>query len=212
MLEIFVQRCDGLTPTSSPSGLSNSIAMTARQLLDSSDKPDAQIRHLQLVKKLWSMTKSVLYDTWLPSNAEIILAAVLRRNFTLHDDKVLKEWSDLCADLISVGVPTLLHVLYFQSERRERVEVLRQLWTVLAKMWQVIDHEITWDDLVTLLVIPFGSVVVQSLDQNVHPAIALGYFRLRNSTSGKAYSETPSNWQNIHLDLITPSSGFSFSG
>ena len=186
--------------------------MTARQLLDSSDRPDAQIRHLQLLKKLWSMTKSVLYDTWLPSNAEIILAAVLRRNFALDDDNVLKEWSGLCADLISVGVPTLLHVLYFQSERRERVEVLRQLWTVLAKMWQVIDHEITWDDLVTLLVIPFGSVVVQSLDQNVYPVIARGYFRLRNSNSGKAYSEMPSDWQKIHPDLITPSSDFSLSG
>ena len=187
--------------------------MTARQLLDSSDKLDAQIRHLQLVKKLWSMTKSVLYDTWLPSNAEIILAAVLKHNFTLHDDTVRKEWSDLCADLISVGVPTLLHVLYFQSERREQVEALRHLWTVLAKMWQVIDHEITWDDLVTLLVIPFGSVVVQSLAQNVfHPLIEHGNYPLRNSTSGRAYSEMPSDWQNIRPDLITTSLGFSLSG
>lgn len=138
--------------------------MTARQLLDVSDKPDAQIQHLRLVKKLWSMTKIVLYDTWLPSNAEIILAAVLRCNFVLHDDDVREAWSDLCADLISVGVPTLLHVVYFQSERRERVEVLRQLWMVLVKTWQVIDHETTWDDLVTLLVVPFGSVAAHFLE------------------------------------------------
>jgi hypothetical protein len=114
------------------------------------------------------MIKIVLYDTWLPSNAEIILAAVLKCNFVLHDDDVREVWSDLCADLISVGVPTLLHVVYFQSERRERVEVLRQLWTVLVKTWQVIDHGTTWDDLVTLLVIPFGSVVAQFLNQNVY--------------------------------------------
>jgi hypothetical protein len=105
---------------------------------------------------MWSITKNVLYDTWLPSNAEIILAAVLKRNFTLDDGEVRQAWSDLCAELVSVGVPTLMHVVYFQSEKREQVEVLRQLWTVLARTWQVIDHGTTWDDLVTLLVIPFG--------------------------------------------------------
>ena len=130
--------------------------MIAAQLLDATDAPNVQIRHLKFVKKVWSMTKSVLYDTWLPSNAEIILAAVLKRNFILSDDSVRKVWSDLCAELISVGVPTLLHILYFQSERKEQVEVLRQLWAVLVRTWHIIDHGTTWDDLITLLVVPFG--------------------------------------------------------
>ncbi|KAF8628189.1 hypothetical protein AX15_004051 [Amanita polypyramis BW_CC] len=167
LLEIFVQRCDSLTPTTSPSGLSSSIAMIAGQLLDASDSPDVQIRHLQFVKKVWTSTKSVLYDTWLPSNAEIILAAILKRNFILSDDGVRKAWSELCADLIAVGVPTLLHVVYFQSERKEQVEVLKQLWAVLVRTWHTIDHDIAWDDLVTLLVVPFKAwkLSTQEFDQ-----------------------------------------------
>ncbi|KAK2465736.1 hypothetical protein APHAL10511_002280 [Amanita phalloides] len=188
LLEIFVQRCDGLTPTSSPSGLSSTVAIVAGQLLDASGEPDAQIRHLQFVKKVWSMTKSVLYDTWLPSNAEIILAAVLKRPYTLSDDGVKKVWSDLCADLISVGVPTLLHIIYFQSERREQVEVLRQLWTVLIRTWQIIDHGTTWDDLVTLLVVPFGTWRLSTEEAGMWESLLNNAVKLagRSSASGNA--------------------------
>ncbi|KAM6493968.1 hypothetical protein JOM56_010329 [Amanita muscaria] len=186
LLEIFVQRCDSLTPTSSPTGLSNSVVFLAGQLLDVSDVPDVQVRHLQFTKRMWSITKNVLYDTWLPSNAEIILAAVLKRNFTLDDGEVRQAWSDLCAELVSVGVPTLMHVVYFQSEKREQVEVLRQLWTVLARTWQVIDHATTWDDLVTLLVIPFGA------------------WRL----STQAFQQ----WESILMDAVRLAGGSSASG
>jgi hypothetical protein len=103
LLEIFVQRCDSLTPTSSPTGLSSSVVMLASKLLDVSDEPKVQVCHLRFVKKMWALTKNVLYDTWLPSNAEIILAAVLKRNFALGDGDVRSAWSDLCAELVSVG-------------------------------------------------------------------------------------------------------------
>ncbi|KAF8636204.1 hypothetical protein AX17_003691 [Amanita inopinata Kibby_2008] len=155
LLEMYVQVYNSQSLSSSPTALSTTIARVVSQLFNSSDLPHFQVRSLQFVKKLWSMTKDVLYDTWLPPNAEIILTAVLKHKFALDNDGVKSAWGNLCTDLISIGIPTLLHVVYFKSEQQQETEVLRQLWSILARTWQIINCTMSWEDLVTLAVIPF---------------------------------------------------------
>lgn len=97
--------------------------------------------------------KNVFATSWLP--AEKILANVLKVNFFLEEEEIKAAWSDLCADLISVGIPTLLHVMSTGSEGQK---VTRQLWTVVAKTWQVPDEKAHWEELISFLVIPLKSV------------------------------------------------------
>ncbi|KAG5650105.1 hypothetical protein H0H81_000746 [Sphagnurus paluster] len=114
---------------------------------------DQELQRLTAAKKLWSVMKNVFSASWLP--AESILAAVLAINFTLQDDAVRSLWSHLCADLISTGIPTVMHVIFTRSERTEGREVTRQLWTVLAKTWQFSNEMVNWQQLTAFLSIPF---------------------------------------------------------
>jgi len=98
---------------------------------------------------------NVFSSSWLAPPAEIILAAVLQRNFTLIDEDVKVAWSQLCAELISVGIPTLLHIVNVRSGYTEGLQVTRQLWMVLAKAVQDPDDYVDWDDVICFLVIPF---------------------------------------------------------
>lgn len=128
-----------------------------------------------------STSSSVAHgDSVLSQPAEIILASVLKVKFDLGVEEVKTQWSELCAGLVRVGVPTLLHVLCHwgsggdngvdnqqtSQEREERevqmeVEVARQLWGVLGRQLvggkaDVQFHH--WTEMMTFLLIPFGSV------------------------------------------------------
>jgi hypothetical protein len=112
--------------------------------------------------------RNVFIKTWLPSPAERILASLLKKRFDLSNEIVKIYWSRLCAELISVGIPTLLHVLHTKSlsPSQEGMEVTRRLWAVLAKNAgglghgsgdvDVPDDSGNWMNLVQLLVMPFG--------------------------------------------------------
>lgn len=113
--------------------------------------------------------KHVFTQRWLPSPAERILASLLKRRFDLADERVKGCWSRLCAELISVGTPTLLHVLHTKTlspsqEERAEMEVTRRLWAVLAETMGGLGRgddgvlEGDWTNLVQLLVMPFGLV------------------------------------------------------
>jgi flagellar biosynthesis regulator FlaF len=130
------------------------VSSIVAQFLVRPDGPTAQLRHLRFVQKLWGVMKNVFSGSWLSPPAEIILSAVLKVNFTLADEDVQLAWSQLCADLISVGVPTLLHIVSIRSGRTEGLQVTRQLWTVLAKALQSPDDYVHWDDVLCSLVIP----------------------------------------------------------
>ncbi|CAA7269069.1 unnamed protein product [Cyclocybe aegerita] len=123
------------------------------------DVPDAQARYLAFINKLWSVLKNVFAPSWLSSPAEIILASLLKKQFTLSDDQVRTSWSQLCADLISVGMPSLLHVLHVRSESQEGAEVTRQLWTILARDRLAADGD-DWLELLYLLPMPFGTWIM----------------------------------------------------
>jgi hypothetical protein len=119
------------------------------------DLSGANINHLTLLKKLWNVLKNIFSSLWLESPAEIILAAVLMRQFSFQDEQVKIGWSELCADLISVGIPSLLHIIHSRSEFKQGLEVTRQLWTVLAKAWHDPDEGVPWGNLVAFLAIPY---------------------------------------------------------
>ena len=119
------------------------------------DDPKAQLWRIQFVQKLWGVMGNVFSSSWLSPPAEIILSAVLKRNFTLADEDVKLAWSQLCADFISVGIPTLLHVVNVRSGYAEGLQVTRQLWMILARSFQTPDDYVHWDDVICLLTIPF---------------------------------------------------------
>lgn len=99
--------------------------------------------------------KNVFKSSWLCSPAEIILATLLEKQFSFVDGQVKDLWSQLCADLIAVGIPTVLHVLHVRSESREDIDVTRQLWFILASYGLATGDE-DWMSLLCFLVMPFG--------------------------------------------------------
>jgi len=98
--------------------------------------------------------ENVFTSASLSSPAEVILASLLTKQFSLSDDEVKELWSQLCADLISVGIPTLLHVLHRRSESQEGPEVTRQLWVLLAENGPLASSEEDWMHLLHFLAMP----------------------------------------------------------
>ena len=115
----------------------------------------AQARYLLFIGKLWGVMKNVFNSSWLCSPAEIILATLLEKHFSFSDGQVKDLWSQLCTDLIAVGIPTVLHVLHVRGENQEDTEVTRQLWLILASDGPATCEE-DWISLLHFLVIPFG--------------------------------------------------------
>ncbi|GLB45466.1 hypothetical protein LshimejAT787_2300260 [Lyophyllum shimeji] len=147
---------------------------------------DVQVRRIVTVTKLWAVMRNVYSTSWLP--AESILAGALRVKFSLDEESVRGAWSQLCADLISVGIPTLLHVIFTRSERKEEREVTRALWVVLARTWQDADDRVHWDELASFLVIPFKAWVMtdgelELWESTLRTAIALA----RSISMGSAH-------------------------
>ncbi|KAF8158535.1 hypothetical protein B0H34DRAFT_807999 [Crassisporium funariophilum] len=140
----------------SPSIFAGKVASIVAGFSMPSDQTHAQARYLSFVSQLWATMKTVLAPASLSSPAEIILASLLKKQFALSDDVVKELWSQLCGDLMSVGIPTLLHVLHVRSESQEGTEVTRQLWLVLASNGPLRDVDEDWADLLCFLVMPFG--------------------------------------------------------
>jgi len=133
------------------------------------DTPEAQTSYLSTMAKLWTVVKNVFTKSWLSSPAERILASLLKKQFDLSDENVKNLWSRICAELVSVGVPTLLHVLHTRtlSPSQEGKEVTRHLWSVLAEHDERLGRdsqgddnvpEGDWMELVHLLAMPIGFV------------------------------------------------------
>jgi hypothetical protein len=120
--------------------------------------------------------KNVFASSWLPCPAEHILRRVLfwtGTKWVLGDERVRGAWGVLCADLVGaadVGGAFLLDVLEgggggdeTPTERRKRSEevgvddeVKRELWGVLANTWKGRQGDVSWEDAVRFLGIPFG--------------------------------------------------------
>ena len=133
------------------------------------ETPRSQARYLNTISELWTVMRNVFNKKWLPSPAERILASLLNKRFDLSDETVKSYWSRLCAELISFGIPTLLHVLHTKtmSPSQEEAELSKHLWVVLAenegRFGDTEDvPEDDWTYLVQLLALPFGSVAYMS--------------------------------------------------
>ncbi|KAH6912731.1 hypothetical protein BKA70DRAFT_1218862 [Coprinopsis sp. MPI-PUGE-AT-0042] len=143
---------------------------------------DAQLWRLAFIKRIWRVFGNVFTpsDPPVPSGvashttlnakgntadalllaSEIILASLLSGPFGLDMAEVKNAWSDLCSDLVGVGVShTLLHVLW--NRRTEAVaseEVVKGLWDVVGRRYAVgTGGQENWVDLVAFLTIPFLS-------------------------------------------------------
>ncbi|KDR82379.1 hypothetical protein GALMADRAFT_237661 [Galerina marginata CBS 339.88] len=141
---------------SASSSFAHKVASIVNTLSIPLDTFEMHRRYLALIGKLWAVMRNVFTTTWLSSPAEMILASLLQKQFTLSDEHVRELWSQLCGDLISVGIPTLLHVLHRRSESQEEAEVTRQLWLVLAEHGPLVKVDENWGDLLQFLVMPFG--------------------------------------------------------
>jgi hypothetical protein len=113
-----------------------------------------QIHHLSLVKQLWTVMKNVFSAAWTPDPAETILATILEHNHDISDARVKSIWSNLCSDLVTACDPAFLVSLCIQNEHRRETKLKRQLWTILAKVWQSSGVKFTWQDAVLFLAIP----------------------------------------------------------
>lgn len=65
-------------------------------------------------------------------------------------------WTQLCGDLIAIGVPPLLHALHVRNGDQEDNEVRKRLWAVVAEKGPSISADIKWQDLIQYLAMPFG--------------------------------------------------------
>jgi hypothetical protein len=57
---------------------------------------------------------------------------LLNKHFAFTDGRVKVLWGQHSADLVAVGIPTVLHVLHVRSESQD-TEGTSQLWLILAK-------------------------------------------------------------------------------
>lgn len=148
-----------LTPNSTSLSISPS---TAEQITDiligfitRTENTVDQFRQLHLVQKLWSVVTQTYGAQYLASLAESILSAVLRQKYALDEDENVKaKWGSLCADLISVGIPNLLHSVFVGSESQERLEVQRQLWVTMASNDKLKANESGLEELLSFLAVP----------------------------------------------------------
>jgi hypothetical protein len=140
----------------SSSSFAVKVASIIAKILTSLEQVDVQARYLSFIAKIWGVIKNVFKSSWLCSPAEIILATLLKKQFCLLDDQVKDLWSRLCADLVAVGIPTVLHVLHVRSESQEDTEVTRQLWLILANDGPLATNEEDWMSLLCFLVMPVG--------------------------------------------------------
>jgi hypothetical protein len=140
----------------SSSSFAAKVASIIAKISTPLEQADAQARYLSFIGKIWGVMKNVFNPSWLSSPAEIILATLLKKHFSLSDGQVKDLWSHLCADLVAVGIPTVLHVLHVRSESQEGMEVTRQLWLILANDGPLATSEEDWMSLLCFLVMPFG--------------------------------------------------------
>ena len=138
----------------SSSSFAAKVASIIAKISTSLEQADAQARYLSFIGKLWGVMKNVFKSSWLCSPAEIILATLLKKQFSFSDGQVKDLWSQLSGDLIAVGIPTVLHVLHVRSESQEDIEATRQLWIVLANDSLTTSED--WMSLLHFLVMPFG--------------------------------------------------------
>jgi hypothetical protein len=139
----------------SSSSFAAKVASIIAKISTPLEQADAHARYLLFIAKLWGVMKNVFNSSWLCSPAEIILAMLLEKQFFFSDGQVKELWSQLCTDLIAVGIPTVLHVLHVRSESQEDTVVTRQLWLILANDGPATGEE-DWMSLLHFLVIPFG--------------------------------------------------------
>ena len=139
----------------SSSSFAAKVASIIAKISTPLEQTDAQARYLSFIGKLWSVMKNVFMSSWLCSPAEIMLATLLTKQFSFLDGQVKDLWSQLCADLIAVGIPTALHVLHVRSESQEDTDMTRQLWLILANNGPATGEE-DWMSLLYFLVMPFG--------------------------------------------------------
>ena len=139
----------------SSSSFAAKVASIIAKISTALEQADTQARYLSFIGKLWGVMKNVFKSSWLCSPAEIILATLLNKQFSFTDGQVKDLWSQFCADLIAVGIPTVLHVLHVRSESQEDTEVTRQLWLILANDGFTTGEE-DWMSLLYFLAMPFG--------------------------------------------------------
>jgi hypothetical protein len=158
LLLVQAQLTQGHRHLTTSSAFAVKISSLVSRLIIPTEECDAQVRELLLVKKLWTVMKNVFGKPWLASPAEIILAAILKQTFGFENNSVEALWSQLCADLISIGIPTIIHILFVRSESQKEekeTQVTKQLWLLMAKR-QLASDECSWEELVLLLVVPLG--------------------------------------------------------
>ncbi|KAF5374095.1 hypothetical protein D9615_008892 [Tricholomella constricta] len=164
-----------------PSSFAGQIAGIVNRFIIQTAEADIQVQRITSVKKLWGVMKNVYSPSWLP--AESILAAIIKVKFSMDVESVRSAWSQLCADLISVGVPSLLHIIFTRSEKQEEKEVTRQLWAVLARAWQAPDETTHWEELVSFLTIPFKAWVMSEIEFELWEATLRSAVSLAGSTN-----------------------------
>lgn len=97
-------------------------------------------------------------EEWLAGPAEAVFAPLVKAKFTLINDKVKTAWSKVCAELVTVSAPTLLHVVHRARASKEDgdKEMTRHMWTLSARNI-LKDHAMEdWQDVVKFLEVPLG--------------------------------------------------------
>ncbi|KAL0961384.1 hypothetical protein HGRIS_006337 [Hohenbuehelia grisea] len=139
-----------------PTHISTRLVTAFSELVEFAGKSDESHTWLDVIGRIWDVTKNVFASSWLGGPAEDILGAIMQAKFDLASRQVKESWSTLCAKLISTGLPTIPKILVEMSESQAEVELQRRLWSILAKAWQTPDSVVKWEDLVCFLVIPLS--------------------------------------------------------
>ncbi|KAJ6621851.1 hypothetical protein B0H10DRAFT_1945109 [Mycena sp. CBHHK59/15] len=173
----------GFQHLTTPDPFAAKIAALISSLLVPAQTVDAQVQRLHVVNKMWRTMTNVFQPGWLASPAEILLAAVLEQTYDLAEEQVRDSWAQLCSELISVGLPSVVATIKVQTENRMSSEVQRQLWGFAIKSIQGSDFPYPWNDLAYLLSIPFRSWMMNDSEVEIWNRLLLAAISSAGSVS-----------------------------
>ncbi|KAJ7147132.1 hypothetical protein C8R43DRAFT_1129909 [Mycena crocata] len=146
----------GLAHLTTPDPYPGRIATLICSFIGPTETADAQIQQLVFVRKMWHTLTNVFQPSWLSSPAETVLGAVLKKTYNLAEEQVRDAWAQLCSELLSLGLPSVVGVVRDRREAQMPLEVQRQLWMFAATSIHKSDALVKWSDFAYLLATPLS--------------------------------------------------------
>ncbi|KAF9054214.1 armadillo-type protein [Panaeolus papilionaceus] len=158
LLLVQTQLTQGNEHLASTPSFCNKIASIVGKLAVQDPSVNTQAKSLSFISKLWNAMKNTFVHEWLSPAAGVIVTSLLSKSFAVDQQDIRDLWAKLCADLIAIGIPTLVHILHARTGGAHGgTEMTRLLWYMLARDRKAPFEDDDWQGMIQFLLVPFGA-------------------------------------------------------